>query len=296
MEITDLKIDISTFRQPILAEMDEHLNYDDGINVNYNNIPLFYDRERFTGTVFESGADYARLIEYENGLMNGKWFYFYGNGEIGGEAIYEDGDEIAGKYWYESGKKESIWNRNEATSWYENGVLMYEKKPNPDQQIIEEIHYFQNGQVKSRKVYKMLEKMSNTVYFFKDGTEAYRMKGGGENLIFRNENFLEKYKELINSPIAPDDHYQTTAEKLSFIWHWLIRLPDRGKFREVAHFLLVHPDKTVFKEFAHKIEQWHALKTGISYTKGGGMAFFIETYFDEDEAFKDLILSRLAAK
>jgi hypothetical protein len=173
---------------------------------------------------------------------------------------------------------------------------MYEKKPNPDQQIIEEIHYFQNGQVKSRKVYKMLEKMSNTVYFFKDGNEAYRMKGGGENLIFRNENFLEKYTELINSPIAPDDHYQTEAEKLDFIWHWLIRLPDRGKFREVAHFLLVHPDKTVFKEFAHKIEQWHALKTGISYTKGGGMAFFLETYFDEDEAFKDLILSRLAAK
>jgi antitoxin component YwqK of YwqJK toxin-antitoxin module len=290
MQISDLKIDLKLFRQPILAEMDEHLNYDDGINVNYNNIPLFYDRERFTGTVFESEVDYARLIEYENGLMNGKWFYFYENGQIGGEAIYEDSEEIAGKYWYKSGKLESLWNRNEATSWYENGVLMYEKKLNSDQPIAEEIHYFQNEQVKSRKVYQVLEQTSNTVYFFKDGTEAYRMSGGGENFTFNHEIFLEKYKGLINNPIAPDDHYQTEAEKLDFVWRWLIRLPDKAKFRELVHFLLVHPNKTIFKEFAHKIEQWYALKTGISFTRGGGMAFFLDTYFAEDQDLKDLIL------
>jgi hypothetical protein len=278
MQLNDLKIDLSTLRQPILDEMDEHLNYDDRINVNYNNIPLFYDRERFTGTLFERGVDYAILTEYEHGIMEGKYFQFDNNGKIVLQGIYEDGWLVEGMSWHANGNLAQVWDKNGEKSWYEDSSLEYEGKNRAFyydrmQECRDRIYYFRNGNRRASSI-NTANQLDNT-YFFKDGSEFYtftRLWEAGSNFyVFQHENILVHYQDWLNSPLEDEidnsensylkkieNIYGNKAERLGLLGLWLdnLRKINPEKTREIAQNLLAFPDAEIAQIFAEKYRQY----------------------------------------
>jgi antitoxin component YwqK of YwqJK toxin-antitoxin module len=253
MQLSDLKIDLSTLRQPILDETDEHLNYDDGLNINYNNIPLFYDRERFSGTIFENGGDYASLTEYEYGMMEGKHFQFDDSGKIVLQGMYEDGWLVEGRSWHANGNLEQAWDKNGEKSWYEDGSLAYEGKNRAfyygrAQACRDRKYYFRNGNLRMTSV-KTDNKIEIT-HFFQDGTAFFTFtwlqKNATKYYTFQHENILNHYQDWLNSPSEADmesleevisypkidNLYGSKAERLQVLGLWLENLHK------------IHPEKT----------------------------------------------------
>lgn len=276
MQLSDLKIDLSTLRQPILDETDEHLNYDDGLNVNYNNIPLFYDRERFTGTFFANGDGGISLTEYEYGIMEGKHFQFDESGKIVLQGVYEDGWLVEGMSLHANGSLEQVWDKNGGKSWYEDGSLEYEGKNRAfyygrAQQCRDRAYYFRNGKLRMTSIDN--DNQVDTTCFFNDGTEFYtftRLRKGGANFyVFQHENILAHYQDWLNSPLedeieslegynkAIENIYGSKAERLVILelWLWNLRTINPEKTKEIIDVLLAFPDAEIAEIFTQKYKE-----------------------------------------
>lgn len=95
MNIEDLKIDLSTFRTPIVVETRNMFVTDDAIYTN--NVGYLQTEENvfFSGTVFNPWGFW--LKEYQGGLEHGRSVFFLeGDGTIFYEKIYIEGRFIAG--------------------------------------------------------------------------------------------------------------------------------------------------------------------------------------------------------
>ena len=278
MQLSDLKIDLSTLRQPILDETDEHLNYDDGLNINYNNIPLFYDRERFTGTIFENGGDYASLTEYEYGMMEGKHFRFDDSGKIVLQGMYEEGWLVEGRSWHANGNLEQVWDKNGEKSWYEDGGLAYEGKNRAFyygrvHECRDRKYYFRNGNLRMTTI-KTDHKIEIT-HFFQDGTAfctfTWLRNGGTHFYVFQHENILTHYQDWLNSPLEDDienleevissqkieNLYGSKLERLQILELWLrnLRLVNPEKTKEIIGVLLAFPDTEIAAIFTQKYKE-----------------------------------------
>ena len=173
MDISHLQYDISRFRQPIRHENDPEFNYDDGLNINYNYIPLFYGYGvKFTGTMIESSDEHWRLTEYEDGLENGKSCYFYKNGVLGAESYFRDGEIYESKSWYENGQIEEEFKEGVGSkSWNEQGILTFHHE------ILSPVSqrwygYYQSGNLRFFSTVEQ-QKDDREEYYFQDGSRMY---------------------------------------------------------------------------------------------------------------------------
>lgn len=154
MKINDLALNIDSFRQPIVAREDTYLSIVDEQDATMSYVRLMHQGTYFTGTVFEHGAEYRQLIEYQNGLLHGKNSFFNGKGAMTQEIIYDNNNEISSKTWHEeNGALGSVWGHNYYTSWYADGLLFYEKRHDPKTQSSEETFYFRNGKSQNQRLY-----------------------------------------------------------------------------------------------------------------------------------------------
>ena len=173
MDLSHLKYDCTSFRQPIRHEYDPELNYDDGLNFNYNHIPLFFGYGvKFSGTVIESSDEHRRLTEYEDGLENGKSCYFYKSGVLGAESFLRDGEIYERKSWYDNGQIEEEFKEGVGSkSWNEQGVLTYYHEIlSPASQRW--YGYYQTGTLRYRAITES-SKDEISELFFQDGSRFY---------------------------------------------------------------------------------------------------------------------------
>ena len=87
-------------------------------------------KELYSGDVFKNylGGKTEYEGSYKNGKQDGKWTYWWENGQKGAEETYKDG-KLDGKWtgWYENGQKEREGTLKDgeidglSTQWYENG-------------------------------------------------------------------------------------------------------------------------------------------------------------------------------
>jgi hypothetical protein len=300
MEIQNLKTDLNAFRAPILEENNENFNYDDGINVNYHNIPLFYDRTPFSGTVVEFGEDYATLTEYEDGILNGKYMAFDEKGERTFQGIYEEGFMAEGTSWYENGQLEQMWDKTQAKGWYEEGSLEYEGK-NPYKNWIyrfrEEYYYFQNGNLKIRILHTT--NGINTAYFLKDGTQICDWQGGKNSIYaFEHELLLARYTEILTEKAEEkasnfwgnadnlENIYGTKQNRIDFLWKWFIRFLNinEEKAIDVAKHLFSFPDKEIAQMFEKNCAERQKLLMKYPPQENSKSIAFFEKYLEIKES------------
>jgi hypothetical protein len=300
MEIQNLKTDLNAFRAPILEENNEHFNYDDGINVNYHNIPLFYDRTPFSGTVVEFGEDYATLTEYKDGILNGKYMAFDEKGERTFQGIYEEGFMAEGTSWYENGQLEQMWDKTQAKGWYEEGSLEYEGK-NPYKNWIyrfrEEYYYFQNGNLKIRILHTT--NGINTAYFLKDGMQICDWQGGKNSIYaFEHELLLARYTEILTEKAEEkasnfwgnadnlENIYGTKQNRIDFLWKWFIRFLNinEEKAIDVAKHLFSFPDKEIAQMFEKNCEERQKLLMKYPPQENNKSITFFEKYLEIKES------------
>ncbi len=126
------------------------------------------DDKPFTGRVFDLNKSTGKKKmegQYKNGLKNGKWTYWYGNGQKHSLFIYKNG-KSHGKWtkWYENGKKKGEETYKDGkrdgkyTRWYENGQKEEEatiKDCNPDGPFAS---WYENGQKEKEGIYKGVDR------------------------------------------------------------------------------------------------------------------------------------------
>jgi hypothetical protein len=126
MDITDLQIDLSKFRTPIVIWEKEMFVPDDAIYTN--NVGFLQTEEDvfFTGTVF---YPWGWLQEYKEGLKDGRCIVFHTDeGIILSEEIYIEGGFIA---WLDAeGKvlKGKIFNKKSFITWLNSEGNMLKDK------------------------------------------------------------------------------------------------------------------------------------------------------------------------
>ena len=206
MDLSHLQYNISHFRQPIRHEYDPEFNYDDGLNINYNHIPLFFGYGvKFSGTYLESSDEHWRLTEYEDGLENGKSCYFYKNGVLGAESYFRDGEIYESKSWYENGQIEEEFKEGVGSkSWNEHGLLTFHHEVlSPTLQRW--YGYYQSGNV---RFFSIVEKQKDDreEYYFQDGSRMYAVvapfDSQEKNYEFSFEAIVKNVAEL--RPFAED--------------------------------------------------------------------------------------------
>lgn len=298
--LKQMSYDLRLFRQPIVNEQDENLNYDDGLNVNYYRIPLFYQSDLFSGTTIEEGKDYVRVVEYENGLMQGKNVLYQHNIMVS-EVFYNNAYEIKGKTWYEDGKLESIWDKFSAKSWDIGGNLKYEKTTDLATEDVEERFYFEDGKLKFRKFTNL--HISKQDYFAADGEWLLTHKflfdysPMRDEAVYNDEALFKWYFEILDNEMndSQDENHSITKGRVDLIWIWIweVWAKDKIKFIEILAALLLHPQVEVIKHTIFMVA-FHRYKNAIqdyylthnqSFTNNNLTAVFIK--IAEEEARLD---------
>jgi hypothetical protein len=127
MNLPDLKIDLSTFRTPIVVEENGMFVPDDAIYTN--NLGYLQTEEDvfFTGTVFNPWGFW--LKEYQGGLEHGRSvFFFKEDGTIFYEKIYIEGRFIAGIDAEGKLKEHFIFERDLFLAWLDSDGYMLKEK------------------------------------------------------------------------------------------------------------------------------------------------------------------------
>ncbi|WP_316824029.1 hypothetical protein [Pedobacter miscanthi] len=86
-------------RQPIIDSEDPELEFNP-----YDACCLRYKGEFFTGTIIYTDTDPVSFTEYKDGEFDGREIAYYKNGALSGDCIYENGNYISGKEWYNNGQ------------------------------------------------------------------------------------------------------------------------------------------------------------------------------------------------
>ena len=110
-------------------------------------------KELYSGDVFKNylGGKTEYEGSYKNGKQDGKWTYWWENGQKGAEETYKDGkEEGLWTQWYENGQKrgEATFKDGEldglSTAWYDNGQKRFETTYK-DGELIEETYWDEDG-------------------------------------------------------------------------------------------------------------------------------------------------------
>lgn len=138
---------------------------------------LYYlpnQQEPFTGEnlcVYESNGQYHSKGNILNGLKDGKWTYWYENGQIFKEGNYKvDIDElkldaITDQAWdYPYDNRDGKW-----TWWYTNGWIKQEWNFKDGKREGKSTYWNENGQKKSEFNYKDGEKDGKTTWWKRNG-------------------------------------------------------------------------------------------------------------------------------
>ena len=129
MNLSDLPIDLSTFRKPIVTWSESMFVEDDAIYTNYVGYLQTSEGVFFTGTVFkpDNGGSVASLEEYQEGLKDGRHVVFSKDKEVY-EEIYIHGRFIA---WLDAeGKvlKGKLFEKELFIAWlHHEGQMLKEK-------------------------------------------------------------------------------------------------------------------------------------------------------------------------
>ena len=116
--------------------------------------------------VYLSNGQYYSQGEIKKGLRDGKWTYWYENGEkkpdilyVGGEVVkdliditieklYDNGQVEWSRTWKDS-KEDGKWSE-----WYENGQLLFEGNYIGGKKVGKWVEWYENGQIWIEKNYK----------------------------------------------------------------------------------------------------------------------------------------------
>ena len=130
----------------------------------------------YSGPVFSLHEDGSKKSKgtYKNGLMNGRWEFYFSNGNMSGMGQYKDGKGTDGgdtgiprhgrhgkwTFWYESGevKEKQNWKNEKLdglyTKWYENGQKKREGTFKDGKRVGLYTSWFENEQKSSERTYK----------------------------------------------------------------------------------------------------------------------------------------------
>jgi hypothetical protein len=269
------QLNLDDFRKPIIDEKDENFNYDDGLNINYNRIPLFYKDTPFTGSTISQEDHTCRVIEYVNGLMEGRNCFFSENILLS-EIFYDYGYETHGKSWYENGNQESVWERYTSKIWDKNGSLFYEKYVEPDTEASEELFYFVDGTVKFKKIVNSQVAVSEyytptqeSIFVHK---QYFHTSPISEEISY-NHDVLEKWYFNIldyeNQSLDIEHFPNEVNARIHLIWMWFWEIFDKDKnlFISILYKLLQHPQNSVvercisiiaYQKFLEPVQNFHS--------------------------------------
>ena len=96
-------------------------------------------KELYSGDVFKNylGGKTEYEGSYKNGKQDGKWTYWWENGQKGAEETYKDG------------KEEGLW-----TEWHENGQKWIEATYKDGERVGKWTLWYKNGQKHEEETYK----------------------------------------------------------------------------------------------------------------------------------------------
>lgn len=283
-------LNLEDFRKPIIHENDENFNYNDGLNINYNRIPLFYKDIHFTGSTIHQDGESYRVIEYVNGLMEGKNCLF-SNNLLLSEVFYDYGYETHGKTWYENGHQESVWERYTAKTWDEKGSLIYEKYVDPDTEASEEFFYFTDGGLKFKQFTNLQicvkeyyapnqeHLLTQKIYFHTSPIT--------DEVVYNHEALEKWYFDVLDyeSQSLDMEHFPKDVSyrmHLIWMWFWEVLKKDKDLFINILYRLLQHPQKSVVNSCV-QIVAYHRFLEPIQtlYHQVSGDNDSLNTLFDE---------------
>lgn len=104
---------------------------------------LFKDNLRYSGEIvcyFENGK-ISYFLNLKDGIPSGRFYTYYGNGNLNYEGEVQNKKEVYYKSYYESGRLKFIRDEKTFTQWRENGKMDYFSDGTKD------IHWDENGKV-----------------------------------------------------------------------------------------------------------------------------------------------------
>jgi hypothetical protein len=268
-----MNVNFQNFRQPIVNKHDEHLNYGNNLNnVNNQRAPLFYGSELFSGTTLEENKADIRLIEYQNGLLEGK-NALYANGVLISEVFYTGGYEMKGKTWYEHGILESAWDNLGSKYWSNNGQLVFEKNTDTEDEGTEERWYFGDGKLKYWKTSNL--HICTQGYFAPDGEWLlthkflYDYSPMRDEALYNEQALFKWYFEILNYETTEgEEKYSAESQQrmnLIWIWFWEVRKNDKNKFMEIFAKLMLHPQPKVVRDLINIVAYHRLIKELENY-------------------------------
>lgn len=254
MDFSRFNIDLSSFKQPI-EEWDTNVFApDDALWKNNLGIVEYWGGNTFSGTMVHTYPGSAHLIEYEDGIKQGKYAEFWDIGQCSKLEIFERGRLQMRQNWYRNEQAETDASvdaepqlalhitKDSAKGWYKNGTLEYEATDAAEDyfdNFKSHRYYFPSGSLKmtERRTYpKTCSGVSDKTYFFHDGTKAFRRirrERGGKKLEvqFDHDNIFDHLSDLMESPFEESGFafrrdlnmmlYGNTKDRAKFFEFWL---------------------------------------------------------------------------
>jgi antitoxin component YwqK of YwqJK toxin-antitoxin module len=291
-------LNLEDFRKPIFYETDNHFSYESGFNVNYTRIPLLFQNQRFTGSTMSQEGDTCRIIEYADGLMEGKNCLF-SKEKLISEVFYNNGFELHGKTWHENGKEEFVWERYTTQTWDKEGTLIYEKYVEPDTEASEEFFYFKNGSVKFKQFTNLQicvkEYYSPNQELLITQKVYFHTSPITDEVVYNHDALQEWYFEILRYEHEGVDMEYFPNEvngrmHLIWMWFWDIFKMSNTSFFEILINLLQHPQKSVV-DTCVQIIAYHRFLDGILhiYHKKMSASVDVESIFDQIKAQQKLM-------
>jgi len=246
-------LNLEDFRTPIINESDKYFNYEEGFNANYARIPLLYNQERFTGSTISNEDDFCRIVEYVEGLAEGKNCLFSKNMLIS-EVFYSNGYELHGKTWHENRRQESVWERYTTQTWDENGSLLYEKHVEPDTEVSEEFFYFSNGDLKFKQFTSLQicvkEYYASNQELLLTQKIYFHTSPITDEVVYNHEVLEQWYFDMLDSEYRSADmvYYPNEVNSrmhLIWMWFWEVLKINKELFIKIFAGLLLHSQKDV---------------------------------------------------
>ncbi len=235
-------------------------------------LDVYYDSSPFTGIVEEEELEQT---EYLDGYAHGKYILKYKDGSTDTESIYEKGEEIESKSFYQTGEKKSIINAKECKLWSKTGMLLLEID------FISGIRksYFLDGTIKSHS--NKNDESYIAQYYNKQGNWVniqlpHNMEKLKTLVNYNDKEIIVCYFDLIAKEKLPELEYdqlfqQDENQRAHLIWMWLWDVFDKNKklYFSIINDLMTHSDVEVLEGVAliiaiHKFEKYIADKNEMN--------------------------------
>jgi hypothetical protein len=170
----------------------------------------------FTGIAYDFRENFHSEYSYKNGLGQGRCFSVYSNGRLSEEFFLENGEELEGTSWYETGVKKEYYKKTPYLKqyWNKENVLILEE----NDECIK--HWYHNGSLKS-----MLEKKKEYIYYGCDGEFAVKINTKEDYFV------MDKNKMTFNMSYI-NKHYMDLLQDHDFYGYFVIWLSDLRKNKQ----------------------------------------------------------------